>query len=152
MATATTPSPKDGPKLKFEKRKFPGEEADWDKWHNVYSSQARILVFAKELVATDEIRVGAENFNSQGINPLRAKRASEAWFSLIAICNDTTLEIVQTTDSPSTTWRDMLQRYRACDSKEKNRLIRAFNLLKMELGEDPKKFIMREVRVARELR
>ena len=137
-ATATTSSPNDGPRLKVTLRKFSGKEADWDEWHKVYSSQARILGFAKELVETDEIRVGADNFNSQGVNPLRAKRASEAWLFLITTCKDTALEMLQSTDSPSAAWRELLQRYHARGLKDKNRLIRVFNSLKMELGEGPK--------------
>ena len=93
----------------------------------MYLSQARIFGFAEELVATGEIRVGAEDFNSQGINPLRAKRASEAWLSLITISKGTALEIMQSTDSPSAAWRKLLQRYRACGLKEKSRLILYFN-------------------------
>ena len=79
-------------------RKFSGEEADWDEWHKVYSSQARILCIAEELVATDETRVGAEDFHCQGIDPLRAKHAFEAWLSLLTTCKGTALEIVQSTD------------------------------------------------------
>ena len=81
MTTATTPSLNDGPRLKGKLREFSGEKADWDEWHKVHSSQARILGVAEELMATDEIRVGAENFNSQDIDPLRAKRTFEAWVS-----------------------------------------------------------------------
>ena len=150
--TTTTLSPNDDPRFKVELQKFSGEEEDWDEWHKVYSSQARILGFAEELVATDEIRVGAENFSSQGIDPLRAKRASEAWLSLITTCKGTALEIVQSTVSPRAVWRELLQRYRACGQKEKSRLMREFNSLKIELGEDPKKFTMRADRAARELR
>ena len=54
-----------------------------------YSSQARILGIAEEMVATGEIRVGAEDFNSQGIDQLRAKRAFEAWLSLLTTCKGT---------------------------------------------------------------
>ena len=43
---------------------FSGEETDWGTWHKVYSSKARIHGFSEELVATDEIRVGAEDFNN----------------------------------------------------------------------------------------
>ena len=68
--TATTPSPTNGPWLKVELKKFSGKEADRDEWHKMYSSQARILGFVKELVATDEIRVGAEDFDNEGIDPL----------------------------------------------------------------------------------
>ena len=89
-ATGTSPaktlSPNDGPSLKVELHKFSGEEADWDESHKVYSSQARILGFAVELVATDEIRIRAEDFNSQGIDPLRVKRASEACVSFVTTC------------------------------------------------------------------
>ena len=61
------------------------------------------------------------------------------------------LEIVQSTDSSSAAWRELLQRYRVCGLKEKSGLMREFNSLKMKLGEDPKKFTMRADRVAREL-
>ena len=54
---------------------FSGEETDWDTWHKVYSSQARIHGFSEELVATDEIRVGAEDFNNQGIDSFFASFA-----------------------------------------------------------------------------
>ena len=47
---------------------FSGEETDWDTRHKVYSSQVRIHGFSEELVATDEIRFGAEDFNNQGID------------------------------------------------------------------------------------
>ena len=54
---------------------FSGEETDWGTWHNVYSSKARIHGFSEELVATDEIRVGAEDFNNQSIDSLFASFA-----------------------------------------------------------------------------
>ena len=54
---------------------FSGEETDWDTWHKVYSSKARIHGFSEELVATDEIRVGAEGFNNQSIDSLFASFA-----------------------------------------------------------------------------
>ena len=102
-------------------------------------------------MATDEIRAGAEDFNSQGIDPLRAKRASDTWLSPITTCKGTALKIVQSTYSPCAAWRELLQRYRACGWKEKSRLMREFKSLKMELGENPKNFTMRVDRVAREL-
>ena len=89
----------------------------------MYSSQAKILGVAEELVASNEIRVKAEDFNSQGIDPLRTKRASEAWLFLTTTCKGTALEIVHSTDSPSAAWRELLQRHRACDLKEKSRLM-----------------------------
>ena len=119
----------------------------------MYSSQARILGFAEELVATDEIRVGVVDFNSQGIDPLRAKRASKARLFLVSTCKGMALEIVQSTDSPSAAWwRELLQRYRAYGLKEKSRLMREFNSLKLQLEEDPEKFTKRVDRVARKLR
>ena len=54
-ATARTLSPNDRPRLKVELQTFSGEEADWDEWHKVYSSQARIHGFAQELVAELEV-------------------------------------------------------------------------------------------------
>ena len=59
---------------------------------------------------------------------------------------------MQGIDSPRAAWRELLQRYRACGLKEKSRLIRESNSLKMELGEVRKKFTMRVDRVSRELR
>ena len=109
-ASATTPSPNDGPGLKVQLRKFSAEEENWDEWHNVYLSQAKILGFTAKLVATDEIRVGAENFSCQGINPLRAKRASEAWLFLVTSCKGTALEIVESNDLTSVTWREFKEK------------------------------------------
>ena len=103
----------------------------------MYSSQARTLGFAEEQVVTDEIRVGAEDFNKEDINPLRAKHASEAWLSLIATYKCTALEIVQSNDSPIAAWRELLQRYRACGLKEKSRLMRKFNSLEDRTGGGP---------------
>ena len=62
------------------------------------------------------------------------------------------LGIVQSIDSLSAAWWELLQRYRACGLKEKSRLTQELDSLKMELREDPKKFTMRMDRVARELR
>ena len=118
----------------------------------MYSSQARILGFAEELVARDGIRVGTEDFNSQVIDPPRAKCASGARLSIITTCKGSVVEIVQSTDSPRAAWRELL--YVAVSSlwsREKSRLMREFNLLKMGLGEDHKKFTIRMDRVAREL-
>ena len=140
MTTATTPSPNDRPRLKVELRKLSGEEADWNKWHKVYSSQARKIRLRRGTDGNGRDGVGAEDFNSQGIDPLRAKRASEAWLSLITTCKVTALEIVQSADSPNAAWRELLQRSRACCLNEKSRLAREFNSPKMELEEDPKKF------------
>ena len=101
-------------------------------------------------MAIDEIRV---EFNSQGIDPLRTKRASKAYLPLITTCTGTAaLKIVQSTDLLSAAWWELLQRYRACGVKMKNTLMGEFNSLKMGLGEDPEKFPMRMGCVARELR
>ena len=89
---AATPQQTDGPRMKVELRAFSGEEADWEEWHKFFTSKARVLGFAGELVATDEIKVGAEDFNSRGIDPLRTKRASEAWLSLTTTCKGTALD------------------------------------------------------------
>ena len=61
------------------------------------------------------------------------------------------LKIVQSTDPLSVAWRGLVQRYRACGLKEKSRLMREFNSLKMELGKHPKTFTMMADRVTREL-
>ena len=41
----------------------------------MYSVQARVHGFSEDLAATDEIRVGAEDFNSQGIDSFYASFA-----------------------------------------------------------------------------
>ena len=115
-ARATTLSPNGSPRLKVELNMFSGKGANLDKWHKVHSSLAKINGFAEKMVATDEIRVGAEDFHSQGIDSLRAKCASEARLTLITTCKDTALKIVQSTDSPSAAW---LQLYRTCGVKRK---------------------------------
>lgn len=79
----------------------------------------------------EEISVGEKDFSSEGVDPLRVKHVSEAWFSLITTWKSTASEIEQSTDPPSAAWRLLRQRYRACGLKEKSRMMRELNLLKM---------------------
>ena len=118
----------------------------------MYLSQARILGFADKQVATNEIKVGNEDFNSLVSTRCERSARPRRGFSFITICKGTAPEIMQSTDSPSVAWRELLQWYRARGLKEKSTLMRDFNSLKMELVEDPIKFTVRVDRVARELR
>lgn len=83
------------------------------------TSHARTLGFTGEVVVTNEIKIGAEDFKSQNINPLREKRASKAWFSIITAYIGTGLETVQSTNSPSARWWELRKRYCACGLKRR---------------------------------
>ena len=93
MVTAKRLSPNNSLRFKVELPKLSGKEADEDDWHSAYSLQARIPGFAEELVATEGMRVRAEEFKNKGIDPMQANRASGAWISLIT-CKTTALETV----------------------------------------------------------
>lgn len=54
--------------------------------------------------------------------------------------------------SSNATWKKLLQRYRASGLRGKYCLVTKFAALKMEPGEEPKKFMMRVDEAASELR
>ena len=94
MVTAKRLSPNNSLRFKVELPKLTGKETDGDDWHRAYSLLVRIPGFAEELVATEGMRIRAENFKNKGIDPLQANHASEAWISLIITCKATALENV----------------------------------------------------------
>ena len=90
-------------------QKFSGGEADWDEWHKVCSSQARVLGFAEELVETDEIRVGAQQ---SGCRPaVSESRVQGVAFPHHHLQRHGAGDRAEHQLAPA--WLDLLQRYRA---------------------------------------
>ena len=51
--------------------------------------------------------VGAEDFDSSGIDPPRVRNTQKAWVSLITTCKSSALKNVQSAESPSEAWHKL---------------------------------------------
>ena len=101
--------------------------------------------------ATQDVKVGADNFDGSQIHPETLRKAKQVWVSLITNCKGVAFEIVQGADSPSQAWRYLVQHYRASGVKEWRRLALDFYSMKMELGEYPRQFCLRVDRLVKEM-
>ena len=72
--------------------------------------------------ATQDVKVGAENFDSSQVHLEMLRKAKQVWVSLITNCKGVAFEIVQGADSPSQAWRQLVKHYRASGVKEWQRL------------------------------
>ena len=96
--------------------------------------------------------VGAEGFDASGVEPVRLRQARQAWTSLITTCKGTARDLAKSAESPGGAWPLLYQHYRASGLKKKRRLAEECNSIKIEIGEHPRKFIMRVDSAAKELR
>ena len=112
--------------------------------------QAHLSALGCADVLTD-INLARCDFDGSGIDPERLRRAEQTWVSLITTCKRVAFEIVNGADSPNEAWRRLVQHYRASGLKERRRLTVEFYTLKMELGEHPRKFLLRVDRMVKEL-
>ena len=72
--------------------------------------------------ATQDVKVGAENFDGSQVHLEMLRKAKQVWVSLITNCKGVAFEIVQGADSPSQAWRQLVKHYRASGVKEWQRL------------------------------
>ena len=111
--------------------------------------------FAEELTTHEgrDITVSAEKFDASGVDPVRLRQARQAWTSLITTCKGIARGLIKSAETLGGAWRLLDQHYRASGLKEKRRLVEEFNSMKkVEIGEHPRKFIMRVDSAANELR
>ena len=67
---------------------------------------------------SQDVKVGAENFDGSQVHPETLRKAKQVWVSLITNCKSVAFEIVQGADSSSQAWRQLVQHYRARGVKE----------------------------------
>ena len=145
--------PQEAATLKIELKDFSGRQEDWEDWTIEHLAKAESMGFADELTMPEgrDIKVGAEGFDAREVDPVRLRKARQAWTSLITTCKGVARELVKSAESPGGGWRMLNQHYRASGLKEKRRLAEEFNSMKMEIGEHAQEFIMRVDNVTKEL-
>ena len=75
----------------------------------------------------------------------------QAWVSPVTSCKGVAFDIVNAEESASEAWAKLVQHYRASGLKERRRLTIDFYMTKMELGEHPRKFLLRVYQMVNEL-
>ena len=97
------------------------------------------------------LSVGADVFDSSNVDPVRLRNAHVAWTTLINSCGGMALEIVQRSNAPNDTWRNLESHYRAKGTREILRLSHEINGKTIEPGGDPFKFMMEVDRLVADL-
>ena len=140
--------------MKVKLKDFSGKQEDWEDWRIEHLAKAEELRFAEDLTTHEgrDIMVVAEGFDVSGVDSMRLRQARQAWTSLTTTCKGTARDLVKSAESPGGAWRLLHQHYRASGVKEKRRLAEEFNSIKMEIGKNPREFIMRVDSAAKELR
>ena len=141
------------PTLKIDFKEFSGEPEDWNTWSRVHHAQLSALGCADALTAEgdDDIKIGAGGYEDGNYDPVKLRAAHQAWVSLMTTCKGVAFEIVQGAESPGKAWSRLVQHYRASGLKERRRLTVDFYTMKMELGEHPRKFLLRVDQMVKEL-
>ena len=150
----TTTAPQFQTSIKFDVPAFEGDStASWLTWSQRVLYQARASSFEDELTAAegDGLSVGADVFDSSDVDPVRLRNAHVAWMTLINSCSGMTLEIVQRSNAPNDTWRNLESHYRAKGTREILRLSHEMSRKTVEPGGGPFKFIMEIDRLVADL-
>ena len=152
-STSTRPSTDRFPSLKIDFKEFSGESEDWNTWSRVHYAQLSALGCAAALTAQgdDDLKIGRSDFTDDEADPEQLRTAHQAWVSLITTCKGVAFDIVQGAESPGAAWSGLMQHYRASGLKERRRLTVDFYTMKMELGEHPRKFLLRVDQMVKEL-
>ena len=141
------------PPIKIDFKKFSGEPEDWTTWSNVDRAQLSALGRADALTETagDETNVNRDDFDPGSADQDLLRKAKQAWVSLVTSCKGVAFDIVNAEESVSEAWAKLVQHYQASGLKERRRLTIDFYMMKMELGEHPRKFLLRVDRMVKEL-
>ena len=75
----------------------------------------------------------------------------QAWVSLVPPCKGVTFDIVNAEESASEAWAKLVQYYQASGLKERRRLTIDLYMMNMELGEHPRKFLLRVDQIVKAL-
>ena len=100
--------------IKFKIPTFEGDSAaSWLTWSQRVVYQARACGFEAELTAAEGegLSVGADVFDGCNVDPFRLRNVHAAWMALIDNCRGMPLEIVQRSEAPHDTWRNLESYY-----------------------------------------
>ena len=141
------------PPIKIDLKKFSGEPEDWITWSKVHRDQLSALGCADALTETagDETKVNRDDFDRGSVDPDELHKAQQAWVSLVTSFKGVEFDIVNAEESASEAWTKLVQHYQTSGLKERRGLAIDFCMMKMELGEHPRKFLLRVDQMVKEL-
>ena len=99
--------------------------------------------------AGDETKVNRDDFDRGSVDPDQLHKAQKAWVSLVTSCKGVAFDIVNAEESVSEA--KLVQHYQTSGLKERRCLTIGFYMMKMELGEHPRKFLLRFDQMVKEL-
>ena len=151
--TATKSTIEKSPPIQIDFKEFSGEAEVWTTWFKVHRAQLSALECADALTKTagDETKVNHDNFDRGSVDPDRLHKAQQDWVALVTSCKGVVFDIVSVEESASEAWSKLVQHYQASGLKERRRLTMDFYMMKMELGEHPRKFLLRVDQMVKEL-
>ena len=141
------------PPIKIDFKEFSGEPEDWTTWSEVHRTHLSALGCADALTETagDETRVHRDDFDRDSADPDQLHNVQQAWVSLVTSCKGVTFNIANAEESASEAWAKLLQHYQTSGLKEHRRLTIDFYIMKMELGEHSRKFLLRVEQMVKKL-
>ena len=150
---ATRSTIEKSPPSKIDFKEFSGEPEDWTTWSKVHRAQLSAPGCADVLTETtgSETKVNRDDLDRSSVVPDRLHKAQQAWVSLITSCKGVTFDIVNAEESASEACTKLVQVYQASGVKERRRITIDFYMMKMELGEHPRKFLLRADQMVKEL-
>ena len=146
---ATRSTIEKSPPIKIDFKEFSGEPEVWTKWSKVHRAQLSVLGCTDALTETagDETKVNRDDFDLGSVDPGQLHKAQQAWVSLVTSCKGVAFE----EESASEAWAKLVQHYHASGLKERRRLTIDSYMRKKELGEHPRKFLLRVDQMVKEL-
>ena len=150
---ATRPTTEKCPTIKIDFKEFSGELEDWTTWSKIHRAQLSALGCADALTETagDETKVNRDDFDRGSVDLDQLHKLQQAWFSLITSCKGVAFDIVNAKESASEAWAKLVQHYQASGLKERRCLTIDVYMMKMELEEHPRKFLLRVDQMAKKL-
>ena len=151
--TATRSTIEKSPPIKIDFKAFSGEPEDWTTWFKVHQAQLSALGCADALTETagDETKVNRHDFDRCIVDSDRLRKAQQTWVSLITSCKGIAFDIVYAEESASEVWAELVHHYYTSELKERRLLTIEFYMTKMDLGEYPRKFLLRVDQMVKEL-
>ena len=150
---ATRSTIEKSPPIKINLKEISRELEDWTTWSKVHRAQLPALGCADAVTETagDETKVNQDGFDRGSVDSDQLNKAQKAWVPLVSSCKGAAFDIVNAEASASEAWAKLVQHYQASGLKERRRLTIDFYMMKMELGEHPRKFLLRVDQMVKEL-
>ena len=101
--------------------------------------------------AGDETKVNRDDFDRGSADLDKSHKKQQAWVSLVTSCKGVAFDIVNAEKSATETWAKLVQHCQTSGLKKRRRPTIDFYMMKMELGEHPRKFLFRVDQKVKEL-